>query len=51
MTIGITQPALNTAATLWCSAAVGVLAGGGALSYAALAAGMAARWRVEPSIE
>jgi hypothetical protein len=29
----------------------GVLAGGGALSYAALAAGMAARWRVEPSIE
>jgi putative Mg2+ transporter-C (MgtC) family protein len=30
----------NTAATLWCSAAVGLLAGGGALSYAALAAGM-----------
>jgi putative Mg2+ transporter-C (MgtC) family protein len=30
----------NTAATLWCFAAVGVLAGGGALSFAALAATM-----------
>ena len=31
---------LNTAATLWCSAAVGVLTGAGALPYAALAAAM-----------
>ena len=37
---GLNLRGLNTAATLWCSAAVGVLAGGGALSYAALAAGM-----------
>jgi len=37
---GLNVRRLNTAATLWCSAAVGVLAGGGALSYAALAAGM-----------
>ena len=37
---GLNVRGLNTAATLWCSAAVGVLAGGGALSYAALAAGM-----------
>jgi putative Mg2+ transporter-C (MgtC) family protein len=31
---------LNTAATLWCSAAVGLLAGAGALAYALLAAGL-----------
>ena len=37
---GLNVRGLITAATLWCSAAVGVLAGGGALSYAALAAGM-----------
>jgi len=37
---GLNVRGLNTAATLWCSAAVGVLAGGGALSYAALAAAM-----------
>ena len=37
---GLNVRGLNPAATLWCSAAVGVLAGGGALSYAALAAGM-----------
>ena len=37
---GLNVRGLNTAATLWCSAAVGVLAGGGALSFAALAAGM-----------
>jgi len=37
---GLNVRGLNTAATLWCSAAVGLLAGGGALSYAALAAGM-----------
>jgi putative Mg2+ transporter-C (MgtC) family protein len=37
---GLNVRGLNTAATLWCSAAVGVLAGGGAVSYAALAATM-----------
>jgi len=37
---GLNVRGLNTAATLWCSAAVGILAGGGALSYAALAAAM-----------
>ena len=37
---GLNVRGLNTAATLWCSAAVGVLAGGGALSFAALAATM-----------
>jgi putative Mg2+ transporter-C (MgtC) family protein len=37
---GVNVRGLNTAATLWCSAAVGVLAGGGALAYAALAASM-----------
>ncbi|HZC86141.1 MAG TPA: MgtC/SapB family protein [Steroidobacteraceae bacterium] len=37
---GLNVRGLNTAATLWCSAAVGVLAGGGALLYAAVAAGM-----------
>src|SRR3974390_2945260 len=37
---GLNVRGLNTAATLWCSAAVGVLAGGGALSYATLAAAM-----------
>lgn len=33
---GLNVRGLNTAATLWCSAAVGVLAGAGALAYAAL---------------
>ena len=37
---GLSVRGLNTAATLWCSAAVGVLAGGGALPTAALAATM-----------
>src|ERR1700734_593359 len=37
---GLNVRGLNTAATLWCSAAVGVLAGGGALWYAAMAASM-----------
>ncbi|MBV8147074.1 MAG: MgtC/SapB family protein [Gammaproteobacteria bacterium] len=37
---GLNVRGLNTAATLWCSAAVGVLSGGGALSYAAVAAAM-----------
>jgi uncharacterized membrane protein YhiD involved in acid resistance len=31
---GLSVRGLNTAATLWCSAAVGVLAGGGYLAYA-----------------
>lgn len=34
---GVNVRGLNTAATLWCSAAVGLLAGAGALAYAALA--------------
>jgi putative Mg2+ transporter-C (MgtC) family protein len=37
---GFNVRGLNTAATLWCSAAVGVLAGGGALPHAAIAAAM-----------
>jgi putative Mg2+ transporter-C (MgtC) family protein len=37
---GLNVRGLNTAATLWCSAAVGVLAGGGALPCAAIAAAM-----------
>jgi putative Mg2+ transporter-C (MgtC) family protein len=37
---GLNVRGLNTAATLWCSAAVGVLSGGGALPYAAIAAMM-----------
>jgi putative Mg2+ transporter-C (MgtC) family protein len=37
---GLNVRGLNTAATLWCSAAVGVLAGGGALPYAAIVAAM-----------
>src|SRR6201982_1511038 len=36
---GMSVRGLNTAATLWCSAAVGVLAGAGYLAYAALATG------------
>lgn len=36
---GLSVRGLNTAATLWCSAAVGVLAGGGYPGYAALATG------------
>jgi putative Mg2+ transporter-C (MgtC) family protein len=36
---GLSVRGLNTAATLWCSAAVGVLAGGGFPAYAALATG------------
>lgn len=31
---------LNTAATLWCSASIGVLSGVGAISYAALVTGL-----------
>src|SRR5262245_47754901 len=34
---GLNVRGLNTAATLWCSAAIGVLAGAGYLAYAALA--------------
>ncbi len=37
---GLTVRGLNTAATLWCSAAVGILAGAGAVVYAALVAGL-----------
>ncbi len=36
---GFNVRGLNTAATLWCSAAVGVLAGGGFLAYAGLLTG------------
>lgn len=37
---GLNVRGLNTAATLWCSAAVGILAGAGAIAYAALVAGL-----------
>ncbi|MDE3028954.1 MAG: MgtC/SapB family protein [Paracoccaceae bacterium] len=37
---GFTVHGLNTAATLWCSAAVGVLSGGGYLPYAIVMAGL-----------
>jgi putative Mg2+ transporter-C (MgtC) family protein len=37
---GLNVRGLNTAATLWCSAAVGVLAGAGARAHAAMAAAM-----------
>lgn len=37
---GLTVRGLNTAATLWCSASVGILAGAGALIYAALVAAL-----------
>jgi putative Mg2+ transporter-C (MgtC) family protein len=37
---GLSVRGLNTAATLWCSAAVGLLAGGGYPVYAGLAAGL-----------
>jgi putative Mg2+ transporter-C (MgtC) family protein len=37
---GFNVHGLNTAATLWCSAAVGLLAGAGFLSYAATTAGL-----------
>jgi len=37
---GFTVHGLNTAATLWCSAAVGVMAGGGAVAFAALLTGL-----------
>src|ERR1700680_4744659 len=36
---GLSVRGLNTAATIWCSAAVGVLAGSGYAAYAALATG------------
>src|ERR1700682_1882175 len=36
---GLSVRGLNTAATLWCSAAIGVLAGAGFLAHAALATG------------
>src|SRR5438874_2033564 len=36
---GMSVRGLNTAATLWCSAAIGVLTGAGYLAYAALATG------------
>ena len=36
---GLSVRGLNTAATLWCSAAIGVLAGAGYLAYATLATG------------
>jgi putative Mg2+ transporter-C (MgtC) family protein len=36
---GLSVRGLNTAATLWCSAAIGVLAGAGHLAHAALATG------------
>lgn len=37
---GFTVHGLNTAATLWCSAAAGLIAGAGAYAFAALATGM-----------
>ncbi len=37
---GFTVHGLNTAATLWCSAAVGLMAGAGHAAYAALATGL-----------
>ncbi|CUA94225.1 MgtC/SapB family protein [Pannonibacter indicus] len=37
---GLNVRGLNTAATLWCSASVGVLAGAGALAYAAIVTGL-----------
>lgn len=37
---GLTVRGLNTAATLWCSAAVGILAGAGAVIYAAMVAAL-----------
>lgn len=37
---GFNVHGLNTAATLWCSAAVGMMAGAGALSFAALLTGL-----------
>ncbi|ALV26082.1 MgtC/SapB family protein [Pannonibacter sp. Q-1] len=37
---GLNVRGLNTAATLWCSASVGVLAGAGALAYAAVVTGL-----------
>ena len=37
---GFTVHGLNTAATLWCSAAVGVMAGGGHLDFALVLAGL-----------
>ncbi|MBO9396045.1 MgtC/SapB family protein [Shimia sp. R9_2] len=37
---GFTVHGLNTAATLWCSAAVGLMAGAGAPAFAALATGL-----------
>src|SRR3954463_6034969 len=36
---GMSVRGLNTAATLWCSAAIGILAGGGYLLYATVATG------------
>jgi putative Mg2+ transporter-C (MgtC) family protein len=39
---GLSVRGLNTAATLWCSSAVGLLAGGGYALYAALAAALVA---------
>src|ERR1700682_3690730 len=36
---GLSVRGLNTAATLWCSAAIGVLAGAGFLAYATVATG------------
>jgi putative Mg2+ transporter-C (MgtC) family protein len=36
---GLSVRGLNTAATLWCSAAIGVLCGAGYLAYAAVATG------------
>ncbi len=36
---GLSVRGLNTAATLWCSAAIGILAGGGYLLYATVATG------------
>jgi uncharacterized membrane protein YhiD involved in acid resistance len=37
---GVTVRGINTAATIWCSAAVGVLAGAGYIPAAAVAAGL-----------
>jgi putative Mg2+ transporter-C (MgtC) family protein len=42
---GVNVRGLNTAATLWCSCAVGLLAGAGQWSRAILAAGLVAETR------
>jgi putative Mg2+ transporter-C (MgtC) family protein len=47
---GLNVRGLNTAATLWCSAAIGVLAGAGYLIYATLATACRARFLVDRGV-